>query len=308
MVAGKLLRLWPQIQWKGGRTDVDPVAHVWQGLIMIYRTQSLLLVVAGLFVTLALPIVSAADGDSPRSRKTVRDLILEIGAPGKEFKQLKLKIEGTVVGKEFATLPKKMTIDLRYDKAENRVYLKTDSTFGNDDTRSVTVYGNQERAVKWIERSPRTEGGEPIFIVERLEIPKTLPNPWRLPMGLKFPGMFADSLHGYEALSREFARSQRINREPDEEGLTWFNLRPSPGVANILQREFNSGMQVKIGVAADGGWMKRMQVNYPKSGSLIDFRVVEQSTELSEEDVAIFKANGDGMYVPSSVAVGLVVM
>ncbi|MFT4547961.1 MAG: hypothetical protein ACI8XO_002033 [Verrucomicrobiales bacterium] len=260
---------------------------------MIYRVTPHFLVVATIVVSALLPSVLVADDAvAAGPPKTVRDLILEIGEPCKKHKQLKLMIEGELVGKELKALPKSMVIDLRYDKAENRVRLISNSIFVDGATRKVIVDSDAGRAAKWVDLRAAEEGAEPVFRVERVAASQALPNPWRLPLALEFPGIFADAMHGYEALSREFARSKRLNKEPDPDGLVWFSLRPAPGVANVLQAEFNAGMKVKAGFATEAGWIERMEVEYPKAGATIKFKVVSRSTTLSEGEIAEFGIPG----------------
>ena len=124
--------------------------------------------------------------------------------------------------------------------------------------------------------------------VRPLDPTLTLPNPWSLPAKLGFPGLFVDSLHGYKALAREFSRSSPINRQPDGAGLLWLELKPSATSGIVMRNEFNDGLRVKAGFAAEGGWLKELEITYRDPAAVLKLSVVEQTNHLSEADVADF--------------------
>ena len=252
------------------------------------KNQPLAAVVSSLLV--AACAIQSADADletatSGARPKTVRELILDIGKESAATKQLKVKIVGEAKGKDLSELPEKMEIDLRYDKAGNRIRLVIDSKFSDGTTRKRTVYANKERAAVW---SIGTGEGEEKLRAAPLEPTLVLPNPWALPVKLAFPGLFAESLHGYAALAREFSRSRPINSEPDEDGLLWFDLKPSSSSGVAMRNDFNAGLKAKAGFVAEGGWLKEMEVSYVKPEAVLNLKVVEQTNKLTEEDVADF--------------------
>jgi hypothetical protein len=252
---------------------------------MNYQANRFSLVVAALIVAAqTLPPLAAQSGRP----KTIHDLILELGEKPKKATQLRLKLEGQLVAKNLGDLPKSIEIEVFYDEAGNRIRVVDDAVYASGAKKKTTSLGTKERALIWIERTAPAPEVAPPMEVRSVDAALALPNPWRLPVKLGYTGMFADSVLGYEALGREYARSSRLKREPDERGLMWFDLRPSPGAGTAMRYEFNAGLKVKAGFAADSGWLEEMVVDYANSDAVMTLRVVERETELSEEELASF--------------------
>jgi len=250
------------------------------------RASCLPLVVAATFVTTqALQPLQAQSGRP----KTIHDLILELGVKPKEVKQLHLKLEGKIVAKDLAGLPEAVEIDLLYDEPTNRVRVVEASAYETGAAKKVTSLATKQRALIWTERTPPAGEAAPPLEVQGVDAALALPNPWRLPVKLGYTGMFADALHGYEALGREYARSALLKREADGRGLVWFDLRPSPGVGKAMRYQFNKGLELKAGFDPETGWLQEFEVHYPESDAVMTLRVVERVTELSEEELAEFE-------------------
>ena len=249
------------------------------------------LMVMALFAGISLIQVPAHAQEGSGRPVTVRDLFRKMGAPAAKSKQLKLRLEATITGKDLGAMPESMEIAVTYDKGENLVRVVNDSVFPDGMKKRTTTISDQKRGVSWTERKRLEDASvkEPKLEVRRLEPTQTLPNPWTLPVKLAFPGLFTDALHGHEALAREYSRSIRLNREPDEAGLMWFELRPSATSGTAMRNEFNAGLGVKAGFAADGGWLQELEVRYVKPKAVMKLRVVERSLELSEADQAAFE-------------------
>ncbi|MGI9244629.1 MAG: hypothetical protein ACR2RV_27755 [Verrucomicrobiales bacterium] len=254
---------------------------------MRIRARRLSLVVAALLVTTLTPTLPVcAQSGRP---KTVHDLILELGEKPREATQLRLKIEGKLVAKDLKGLPEEVKINLFYDEPTNRVRVVEESIYGSGAQKKITSLATKERALIWTERTPPAGEVAPPLEVQAIDAALALPNPWRLPVKLGYSGMFADALHGYEALGREYARSSRMNREPDERGLVWFDLRPSPGAGKAMRYEFNAGLELKAAFAADSGWLQVVEVHYAKSDAVMTLTVIDRVTELSAEELEGFE-------------------
>ena len=261
---------------------------------MNYRVDSTFLLVAALIVAAHSVSPVAAQADPPVAAqsgrpKTIHDLILELGEKPKGSSQLRLKIAGKIVAKEQDKLPESLVIDLFYDKLSNRIRVVDDATYGDGAKKKTTSLGTEERGLIWIERAAPAGEVAPPLEVRAVEAALALPNPWRLPVKLGYSGMFADAVLGYEALGREYARSARLNREPDERGLVWFDLMPSPGAGTAMRYEFNAGLKLKAGFLADSGWLQEMEVHYANSEAVMTLQVVERETELSKEELSAFE-------------------
>ena len=249
----------------------------------------LFLVVAVLAGASQIEVCRGADGDGRRP-KTVSQLIREMGKGPGQANQLKLRLRAEITGKDLGKLPASMDISITHDKAENLVRVVNDSLFPDGTKIRTTTFSNKQRALKWAERKKKDEAIvlNPELKVLRLEPAATLPNPWVLPAKLAFPGLFTDALHGYEAFAREYSRSVRLNREADEAGLIWFDLLPSASSGAAMRNEFNAGLKVKAGFAAEDGWLQQLEVRYAKQAAVMKLRVVERKLELSEADIAAF--------------------
>lgn len=253
---------------------------------MKYPINRPLLVVATLIIAAhAVPPVAA---QSARP-KTIHDLILELGEKPKEAGQLRLKIDGKIVAEEADKLPESLEIELLYDEASNRIRVVDDAVYGDGARKMTTSLGTEQRALIWIERTAPPGELAPPLEVQAVEAALALPNPWRLPVKLGYSGMFADAVLGYEALGREYARSVRLNKEPDARGLVWFDLMPSPGAGVAMRYEFNAGLKLKAGFLAESGWLQEMEVHYAGSDAVMTLTVVERETELSEAELAAFE-------------------
>ena len=243
---------------------------------------------SALIYSLVLTPVVADEGGA-KAPRTISELFRQMGEmPGKET-QLKLKLEAVVTGKDLGTFPESMEIEVFYDKERSRVMVVNDSTYPDGGVKRSVTMSTKERAAIWSEPRSNALAEKPddtkINVIP-VEVTKTLPNPFTIPVKLAFPGLFTDALHGYQSLSKEYSMATRLNKEPDSDGLVWFDMRPSKKPDRAVRRKFNEGLEVKAGFAAEGGWLKQLEVKFAETEVVMKLKVTEQATELSEAELA----------------------
>jgi len=246
-------------------------------------TPSAKLPLLGVALLLLLTLLSVGSADERPRPKTVRQLITTLGKSGKDTEHLRLKIEGKAEGEDIGSLPKEMLVNLLYDKPGGRVLVEINSVYADGKKSKITTYSDVKQAARWI-GTP----GEKGLQVQALEPTVTLPNPWSIPPMLTFPGLFADWAQGYEALGREFSRSKRLNREPDENGRVSYRLNPSPSASPAMRNQIEAGMEVVAGFDSETGMMQTLTVQHNEPKAVVTLRVVEQSKELSKEELESF--------------------